>query len=179
MAKIMKLIAFSTTGAALCITLIYNFTDIGIFLTLAITFWTIAYHFCIRLIIGQIYNTFMKNNADYTKKWFQTSKLEQSLYKKLNVKKWKKNMPTYDSSLFDNSAHSWEEIAQAMCQAELVHETIIPFSFLPIISAIWFGALPVFVITSVLGALYDLMFVIMQRYNRPRIVKFIKRNNEK
>lgn len=179
MAKIMKLIAFSTTAAALFTALIYSLTDMEIFLILAITFGTTAYHFCIRLIIGLIYNAVMNNKADYTKKWFQTSKFEKTLYKRLNVKKWKKNMPTYDSSLFDASVHSWEEIAQAMCQAELVHETIIPFSFLPIISAIWFGALPVFVITSVLGALYDLLFVIMQRYNRPKIVKFIKRNNRK
>lgn len=179
MAKTMKLIAFSTIAATLCTTLLYSLTDMEIFLSLAITFGTIAYHFCIRLIIGQIYNAVMNNKTDYTKKWFQTGNFEQSMYKKLNVKNWKKNLPTYDSSLFDASIHSWDEIAQAMCQAELVHETIIPFSFLPIISAIWFGALPVFVITSVLGALYDLLFVIMQRYNRPRIVKIIKRNNRK
>ncbi len=179
MAKTMKLIALVSIALTLCTALLYSLSDMEIFLTLSITFGTIAYHFCIRLFIGQIYNAVMKNKADYTKKWFQTGKIEQSLYKKLNVKKWKKNMPTYDSSLFDGSVHSWEEIAQAMCQAELVHETNIPFSFLPIISAIWFGALPVFVITSVLGALYDLLFVIMQRYNRPRIVKFIKRNNGK
>lgn len=178
MGKTMKLIAFSTTAAALCTVLLYKLTSTGIFLTLAITFGTIAYHFCIRLIIGQIYNAVMKNKADYTKKWFQTGKFEQSLYKRLNVKKWKKNMPTYDSSLFDASVHSWQDIAQAMCQAELVHETIIPLSFLPIIAAIWFGALPVFVITSVLGALYDLLFVIMQRYNRPRIIKLIRKTQK-
>ena len=38
-----------------------------------------------------------------------------------------------------------------MCQAELVHETIILFSCVPIIASVWFGALPVFVITNFPG----------------------------
>ena len=66
--------------------------------------------------------------------------------------------------------HTWDEIAQAMCQAELVHETIVILSFLPILAGIRFGAYPVFIITSVLAAAFDMMFVIMQRYNGPRIV---------
>ena len=82
-------------------------------------------------------------------------------------------MPTYDPSLFDPKLHSWEEIAQAMCQAELVHETIVVLSFLPLLGAIPFGSFGVFLITSVLAALYDLSFVIMQRFNRPRIMKLI------
>ena len=84
-------------------------------------------------------------------------------------------MPTYDPSLFDQTQKSWDEIAQASCQAELVHETIILLSFVPIVFSIWFGALAVFVITSVLAALFDTVFVIMQRYNRPRIIRLIKR----
>ena len=75
--------------------------------------------------------------------------------------------------MIDSKIHSWDEIAQAMCQAELVHEVIIILSFLPIFAAIPFGALPVFVITSILSAGFDAMFVIMQRYNRPRIMKLI------
>ena len=74
----------------------------------------------------------------------------------------------------DNRLHTWDEIAQAMCQAELVHEVIIILSFLPILAAIPFGALFVFVFTSILSAGYDAMFVMMQRYNRPRIVKMIR-----
>ena len=88
-------------------------------------------------------------------------------------------MPTYDNSLFDLSKHSLDEIAQAMCQSELVHETITIFSLVPILFSIWFGAFWVFFITSVLGALFDLMFVIMQRYNRPRIIKIIDKTNKK
>ena len=39
---------------------------------------------------------------------------------------------------------------------------------------IWFGVYPVFIITSILSAMFDMTFVIIQRYNRQRIVKLIK-----
>ena len=61
-----------------------------------------------------------------------------------------------------------------MCQAEIVHEIIIVLSFVPIIFSIWFGELLVFIITSVISALIDSIFVMLQRYNRSRIIKLIK-----
>lgn len=84
-------------------------------------------------------------------------------------------MPTYDTNQFDHTKHSWDEIAQASCQAELVHETILLLSLVPIIFSIWFDAIIVFIITSVLAALFEMTFVIIQRYNRPRIIRLIGR----
>ena len=84
-------------------------------------------------------------------------------------------MPTYDNALFDPCLHTWDEVAQAMCQAELVHETIALLSFLPIAAGLRFGAYPVFIVTSVLSAGYDLLFVMMQRYNRQRIMVLLER----
>ena len=179
MAKIMKFIAGAACILTLLSALIYYKFHSGIMLTFAITFGTIAYHFCMRLLIGLIYNTVMNNKADYTKKWFQPARYEEKLYRLLRVKKWKGKMPTYNSSFFDSATHTLDEIAQAMCQAELVHETIIVFSFLPIIASVWVGELPVFIITSVLAALFDSLFVIMQRYNRLRIVRLIERQAKK
>ncbi len=179
MAKAMKITAAGSCLMTLLFALLYCGCRGGALLTLAITFGTIAYHFCIRLLIGLIFSKTMRNKADYTKKWFQLGRVEKRLYDLLKVKAWKNRMPTYDGSLFDAKKHSWDEIAQATCQAELVHETIIVFSFLPIAASVRFGALPVFVITSVCAALFDSVFVIMQRYNRPRIVRMAERQNKK
>ncbi len=142
---------------------------------IAITFGTIAYHLWMRWLVGLGYRKIMKNKANYKKRYYQVSKFEMSLYKKLKVKKWKNKMPTFDDTLFNPQIHTWEEIAQAMCQAELVHETNAVLSFLPIVAGHWFGAYPVFIITSILAALVDLLFVIIQRYNRQRIVNFLER----
>ena len=137
---------------------LYNATSIDIILTFAITLGTTSYHFIM----------------DYTKSWYQVSNFENRIYKKLNVKKWKNRMPTYDSSLFDTKIHSLHEIVQAMCQAELVHEMIVVLSFVPIVAGVWFGEYPVFVITSILAAMFDLIFVMIQRYNRQRVIKLMK-----
>jgi hypothetical protein len=129
-----------------------------------------------RLIVGHLTDRVLQNNIDYTRKWFRQSRFESILYSKLKVKKWKSNMPTYAPQNFDSRVHSWDEIAGAMCQAELVHEVIIVLSFLPVAVSVYFGAFWVFLFTSLLAACYDGLFVIMQRYNRPRVIQLISRS---
>lgn len=164
------------TAACSCL---YKESGNKVILAAAITFGTVAYHFLIRLAVGFIFNKVMDNRADYTKRWYQGRAWEKKLYEMLNVKCWKGTMPTYNADLFDHTKYSWNEIAQASCQAELVHETIILLSFVPIIFSIWFDAVMVFIITSVLAALFDMSFVIIQRYNRPRIIRLIGRSQDR
>lgn len=175
MAKVMKTTAIVLLLLTVASALLYRSTCHGGMLAIAITFGTAAYHFCMRLLVGWMFNTALKNHVDYRRRWFQVSEAEFAFYKKIGVKKWKHKMPTYDKDAFDKRKHSWDEIAQAMCQAELVHEVIVLLSFVPLVFAVWFGDLPVFVVTSVLAAGVDLVFVIMQRFNRLRIIKFIEK----
>jgi len=173
MARKMKLIAvISVLLTAVCVILSNNKAD-GFAFSMAITVGTISYHFVMRLAVGTVINLLMNNRANYRARWFQVSEAEHRLYQKLKVKAWKKNMPTYDPACFDKRIHSWEEIIQAMCQAEVVHEVIVVLSFVPILASRPFGAAVVFVVTSILSAMFDGMFVIMQRYNRLRITKMI------
>ena len=111
---------------------------------------------------GGIFDRLLRNRVDPNRKWFQVGKVEQKLYEILKVKKWKSYLPTYDPDAFDKRQRTWGEIAGAMCQAELIHETIAALSFLPILASIWFGA-----------PLFDLTFVMIQRYNRPRVLKIL------
>ena len=177
MAKIVKGIAAFCLAATVILAISYKVTSSGILLPLAITSGTIAYHFVMRLMVGLAFHATMRNKADYRKRWYQVSKREMAVYEKLKVKQWKRRMPTYDPALFDPRLHTWEEIVQAMCQAELVHETIAVLSFLPILAGIWFGEYPVFIVTSVLSAACDIVFVIMQRYNRQRVTKLLNRKS--
>lgn len=175
MKKIIITIAIlSVICTAVCFFL-YEESGSKAILAAAITFLTTTYHFLMRLAVGFIFDRIMDNKADYTKGWYQCRTWEKKIYKRLNVKHWKRLLPTYDTSLFDPKKHSWDEIAQASCQAEIVHETIVLLSFIPIVFSIRFGAVMVFIITSVLAALFDLAFVMIQRYNRPRIIRLIGR----
>ena len=174
MARVMKISAAS----ALLLTVLFSaayFAGAHLAMLFAITFGTCFYHFAMRLLVGHILNCKMRNRADYHNRWYQLRDFEMPLYQFLRVKKWKGKMPSYAPEVFDPTLHSWQEIAQAMCQAELVHEVIAAFSFLPLLAAIPFGAFWVFLITSVLSALFDLSFAIIQRYNRPRIIRFIEK----
>lgn len=175
MPKLMKSITIFCFIITIITSILFHCFSKDIYLTLAITFGTASYHLGIRLFIGFIYNIGMKNHADYTKKWYQVHLWETKLYELLHVKAWKNKMPTYNPVAFSSKKHTWNEIAQAMCQSELVHETNIILSFIPVIASKWFGSFYVFLITSICGAIFDLSFVIIQRYNRPRIIKMILR----
>ena len=175
MPKVMNFTTVFCFIMAIFTTILYRSSNSELHITLAITFGTITYHLGIRLLVGLLYNIGMKNRANYTKKWYQLHSWENSLYQFLKVKKWKAKMPTYKPDTFSNKKHTWDEIAQAMCQSELVHETNIVLSFVPLVASVRFGAFGVFLITSICSAVFDLMFVIMQRYNRSRIVKMVLR----
>ena len=174
MPKVMKVITIVCALVTLFTVIIYQNSSRGLFLTLSITFGTITYHFVMRLLIGWLVMIFMKNKADYIKQWYQLHTWEKIFYKKIKIKKWKSKMPTYRPQDFSPKEHTWHEIAQTMCQSEVGHELIVIFSFLPIFASRWFGAFWVFVITSVVSAIFDMIFVMMQRYNRDRIQRLIK-----
>ena len=175
MAKTMKLTALLSAVLMVIFMVIYRQMGGDALLSLAITCGTVAYHFIMRLAVGYIVNAVMRNCADYTKKWYQLRGFEEKLYRKLGVKTWKDKLPAYNPSLFAVKEHSFDEIAQATCQAEIVHEIIAVLSFLPIFTVRWFGAPAVFVVTSVLSACFDLLFVMIQRYNRPRLVRIAQK----
>ncbi len=179
MKKTIIITAIITGMLTACFLMLFSGTGKDVFLTFSVISGTTAYHFFMRLIVGAIYDRVMNNKADYKRRWFKEKKWEKSLYKRLGVKKWKNKMPTYEPDIFDASKHSLYEIAQAMCQAELVHETCFVLSFVPIIFIPMFGAPAAFIITSVVAACLELAFVMMQRYNRPRIVRLYERRSKK
>lgn len=175
MKKTMQSIELFSVAAMFLFGILWRTLHGSLYETLAITFGTVAFHLAIRLAVGELFSIFMKNRADYRKRWYQIAPWEQKLYKCLRVKAWKGKMPTYDPESFSTKTHTWEELAQTMCQAELVHEVNMVLSFVPLIASCWFGAFPVFLITSICAAMYDGLFVVMQRYNRGRILKIIDR----
>lgn len=70
-----------------------------------------------------------------------------------------------------------------MCGAEIVHEVNVVVSFVPVVLSVIVPVLRstvlVFVLTSVAAAAFDMLFVIIQRYNRPRMLKLMRRRQNK
>ena len=47
-------------------------------------------------------------------------------------------------------------------------------SFVPLVLIIPYGVPAVFILTSVFACLIDLQFVMIQRYNRPRVIRLME-----
>ena len=141
-----------------------------VMLTLAISFGTTFYHFAFRLAVGYGLLAAYHNRMDWKRSWFAEKPFEKSLYRSLRVHRWKTHMPTFHPEWFDMRRNTPEEIVMTGCEAEIGHELNVILSLLPIVMTVWFGEPAVFITTSVLGAAFDMIFVIMQRYNRPRLL---------
>lgn len=146
----------------------------GWVLALAITCGTVCYHFTMRLLAGAVVPLFA-GSFHPDQRWFRQHSWEPRLYAALKIKSLKRGIPTYDPKQFDLTVTPLPQVVRNMCCAEVVHEVIIVFSFLPLAFAIPFGEFPVFLITSLLAAGFDSIFVIAQRFNRPRLVKILKK----
>ncbi|MBR2322556.1 MAG: hypothetical protein IKA54_03080 [Clostridia bacterium] len=146
--------------------------------TITITIGITLYHFAMRLVVGAVVNVIMKNKANHNNIWFREKRFESKLYKTLGVRKWKKRLPTYSPETFDFKQKNFEQIVGATCQAEIVHEIIMVFSLLPIIAIPFLGGAVAIIITSVLATLFDFLFVILQRYNRPKLIRVMERFNK-
>lgn len=179
MKKVMYVLTAIFIIETLLLYFVYSFTEINAFFSAFVTFLTFSYHFLMRLFVGFVVSLLPDKFRNYKIKLFAPRKIEKKIFKLLRVKKWKANIPTYNPESFSPETHTAEEIAAAMCGAELTHEIIVIFSFVPILFSIRFGVPAVFIITSVVAAIVDLIFVVVQRYNRPRVVRFIKRKESR
>ena len=170
---VMKSTALITLALTVVFACLFRFSNISWLLDVAITTGTTFYHFAMRLIVGTVVPLCVTHPME--KRWFHQKPFEPKLYDTLKVKRWKDRMPTYDPASFSLKENTLEQIVDNCCVSEAVHEVIILFSFVPLLFTLLWGAFPVFLITSLLAAACDSCFAIMQRYNRPRLVRILEK----
>lgn len=174
---VMKSAALITLVLTMVFALLYRLFSADWMLSAAISAGTTCYHFAMRLLMGAVVPRWVKNPMKH--RWFQQKPFEAKLYAALKVKGWKAHMPTYNPASFSLRENTLAQIVDNCCVSEAVHETIILLSFLPLLFTFLWGAFPVFLITSLLAAAFDSCFVIMQRYNRPRLVQILSKKEAK
>ncbi len=145
--------------------------------TVWITSATVLYHFGIRITSGEAITAIFGNGFDYNKRFYRELPFEKRFYKLIKIRKWKQKIPTYSPEQFDFQSKSISELIVATCRAEVVHWINIILSFAPILIFIRVEPAVVFWLTSILAALADFVFVILQRYNRPRLIKIQERRS--
>lgn len=164
-------------SACLLLALLYRRTGLGWVLSAAITCGVSAYLISLRFLAPALLFLFFRRRYNVRARWFQPKPWEAKLYRRLNVKKWKKDMVTYEPGEFSLELHSLEEISANMCHAELVHELSALLSFTVLACTVRFGSFPVFLAAAILSAAIECPFIIIQRYNRPRLVRLAEKKN--
>lgn len=174
MSSTKKTIYIISTGC-----LVFMFTFFKLFLDtqedpclfLGILFMTAAYHLIVRLVIGTFADGALENGIDPENHWFADSDAEQAAYRAIGVKRWKNKLPTPDAWKFSIKRRSLEDVIAESCRTEVVHEAGAVASLLTVLLTIPFGYLWFFILTAAIGAVFDLVFVMIQRYNRPRLMR--------
>jgi len=174
--RLILLLALAGCGS---FAVLYHLLQLGWLLSCAITCGMFAYHIAIRFLSPVILQWVFHRRYDYMARWFQPKVWEERLYARLKVKSWKARVMTYDPREFSLQLHTPEEIVVNMCHAEVVHELIVVLSFTSLLFAIPFGSFWVFLITAILAALLDCIFILLQRYNRPRMIRLMKKQQKR
>ena len=170
-------IAITAITSIVCFWLYYrNSYKNGVILWTGITAFTIMYHFWVRIIMGNVSKLFNKY-INYKQWWFKERKFEKRLYELLRVKKWKGKALTYNPESFSLKEHSLEKIANTMSKSEVDHWINEVISLSTLLFAIQWGELWIFLITAIAAMIFDSQFIIIQRYNRPRIVKILEKQD--
>lgn len=168
-------IALTAITAAICFYLYYSHAlDNSVTLWIGVTCFTIMYHLWLRIIMGNVTKLF---RIEYTMPWFKELPFEKKIYKALKVKSWKNKALTYNPELFSLKNYSLKDIANTMCKAELDHEINVLISLSTLLFSLIWGMLWIFALTAFLAILFDSQFIAIQRYNRPRVLILINRQN--
>ena len=151
----------------------------SVLIALTTTVGTTFFHFAMRLCVGFAVEKCFPKQIDLQSFWFREHRWEKGFCKRLHVRKWAKRVPTFRPEQFDLHTHTYGDLARQMCLSELVHEVIVLCGFWSLLFCFFFddplANLAPFLITAILAGLYDLQFVILQRYNRPRVVRLTQR----
>lgn len=169
------IIALSAITAAISLSLYYGGCSTSpTLLWVGIVSFMIMYHLWLRIIMGNVSKLV---TIDLHNRWFTEMPFEKKLYRLLRVKRWKKKALTYNPEAFSLKNHSLEEIADTMCKSELDHWINEVISLTAVLFSLIWGKAWLFGLTSLAAMAFDAQFIIIQRYNRPRILRILKKSS--
>ena len=132
MEKTMKMAAAVSGCFTVIFILLYKFFGGDIFLSTSISLGTVFYHFAVRIAVGNICDKAIDVSSYQRNEKHYVGKREMDFYSYIRVKKWKKFIPSYDSSQFDPKLHTWMEIEGAVYRSEIIHKINAVLSFIPV-----------------------------------------------
>ena len=159
--------------AALCFVLYYSglFAS-GVVLWTGIVAFMILYHFGLRIFMGKLTVFF-----PISPQWllFRPLAFERKLYRLLRVKQWKGHVLTFEPENFDLQTRTLEQVAHTMCKSELDHWINELISLTSLLFSLLWGQFPIFLVTALAAMIFDAQFIVVQRYNRPKVLRLAER----
>lgn len=132
----------------------------------------IVYHFWVRLIVGNLSKLIP---IDPNHWWFKERFFEPPLYRLLQVRRWKDKALTYNPEQFDLKTRPLEQIAHTMAKSEVDHWLNQLISLSSILFCLLWGQFWIFLATAVAAMLFDGQFILIQRCNRPKLMRILAR----
>lgn len=174
-----SVIALGVLTSVICFGTFYGgYNEASVILWIGITAFTITYHFWVRIILGNVSKLFGKH-INYKQWWFKERKFEKKLYEILKVKKWKGKALTYNPEQFNLKENSLEQIVNTMTKSEVDHWINEAISVSTMFFGLMWGETWIFILTAIAAMIFDSQFIIIQRYNRPRIVRILEKEQIK
>ncbi len=136
----------------------------------------ILYHFGLRILFGEI-TKHIKINCHHP--FFARKPFEARIYRCLRVRLWKDRVLTFDPAAFDLKSHSLHEIATTMAKSELDHWINEIISLTSILFSLIWGEFPIFFLTALGAMIFDMQFILVQRYNRPIALRVMEHREKK
>lgn len=174
-----SMIAICIIISSVCFGFFYTGKTVSqIVLWLGVVAFTIMYHFWVRIIMGNVLKLF-KKHITYKQWFFKEKFFEKNIYTKIKVKEWKDKVLTYAPGEFDLKENSLETVANNMAKAELDHWINGLISISTIFFGFIWGIFWPFVVSAIFAIVFETQFIILQRFNRPRVVKLIEKENSR
>ena len=163
--------------SALCFYLYYSdLQKCDAVLWTGIVSFMILYHFGLRILMGFVTK---KLKISYAHPWYKSRRFEKKLYRLLKVRNWKDKVLTFEPDKYDFKNRTLPQLATTMAKSELDHWINELISVISILFAFIWGCAPAFVITAILAMLFDAQFIIVQRYNRPIVLRLMRAREER
>ena len=94
-------------------------------------------------------------------------------------RKWKEKVLTFEPDKYDFKNVTLEQLATTMSKSELDHWINELISIISMLFTFVWGCAPAFVISAVLAMIFDAQFIIVQRYNRPIVIRVMNKLEQK
>ncbi len=155
--------------SAVCFLIYYSgANDTDLILWVGIVAFMILYHFGLRIFMGDVTKRIKIN---YMHPWFKRRTFEKKLYRILRVRSWKDRVLTFEPEKYDFEKRTLDELATTMAKSELDHWINEVISLTSMLFIFLWGCPSAFIITAILAMLFDGQFIIVQRYNRPIVLR--------